>query len=211
MHTVKDSDGSILFDKATLNKFLSSNSIAIGMGLGVSQEVYKSIEYLLQNFEGKLIIDADGLNSIAKYGLNILKNKKCKVILTPHIGEFCRLIGLDKHSVLTNSIELAKNFAKEYKVTLVLKNATSIITDGEELFINTTGSVGMAKGGSGDVLSGFISGIVANSSEILQAVASACYVFGVAGELAEKQDNVYTMLPTDTINNLGRAINKICE
>ena len=211
LYPVKDSDGAISFDLDVIDKLLESDAIAIGMGLGVSEEVYKTIKYLLQFYKGKLIIDADALNSIAKYGLDILKDTKCKVILTPHIGEFCRLSGLDKQTVLANPIELAKDFAKEYNVVLVLKNATSIITDGENVFINTTGCVGMAKGGSGDVLSGFITGVVACSTELLESVASACYVFGVAGELAQKNDSAYTMLATDTINHLGKAINMICE
>ncbi len=213
IQTVKDSDGSILFDKNGIDKMLNSNSIAVGMGLGVSLEIYKTIEYILRNFEGKLLIDADGLNTIAKFGLDVLKNKKCDVILTPHIGEFCRLSGLDKQTILSNPIEIAKSFAKKHGVILVLKNATTIITDGEEVFINTTGCSGMAKGGSGDVLSGFIAGVIARSStnELLETVASACYVFGTAGEIAEKSKSAYSMNATDTINCLADAIIKISK
>ncbi|MBQ8426283.1 MAG: NAD(P)H-hydrate dehydratase [Clostridia bacterium] len=207
--TVKDADGTIVFDQNALDKLLKYDSIAIGMGLGVSLEVYKTIEYLLKNYEGKLIIDADGLNSIAKYGLEVLNNKKCKVILTPHVGEFCRLAGLDKESVLSNPIEAGKIFAKRYDIILVLKNAVSIITDGTQVYLNTTGCSGMAKGGSGDVLSGFIAGVVANTNETLEAVSSACFVFGLAGEIAQKNDNAYTMTATDIINCLGKAINML--
>ena len=207
--TVKDNDGNVVFDNNTLDKLLNYNAIAIGMGLGVSLDVYETIEYLLLNYNGTLIIDADGLNSISQYGISVLKNKKCTVILTPHIGEFSRLSSLQKQEILANPIELAKQFAKEYGVILVLKNAVSIITDGDKAFINTTGCSGMAKGGSGDVLSGFIAGTVVNSVDVLEATACACYVFGKAGEIAEKTDSAYTMTATDTINCLGKAIEKL--
>lgn len=208
--TIKDNNGIIDFDKEQLDKLLNYDTIVIGMGLGVSKEVYKTIEYLLHNYTGKLIIDADGLNSLAQFGVGILKERKCSVIITPHIGEFSRLSKLDKEEILCDPISIAKLFAKEYGVIVVLKNAVSIITDGERLFINSTGCSGMAKAGSGDVLSGFLAGVVANSEDLLEATASACYVFGKAGEIAEKNDNPYTMTASDTINCLGQAIEKLC-
>jgi NAD(P)H-hydrate epimerase len=207
--TIRDNEGDIVFDENSLKNLLNQDVIAIGMGLGVSEAVYKTISYLLSNYCGKLVIDADGLNILSKYGVDILKDKKCQVILTPHVGEFSRLSGLEKQEILSNPIEIAKNFAKEFGVVLVLKNAVSIITNGKDVILNTTGCSGMAKGGSGDVLSGFIAGTIAKNNDVLEATACACYVFGKAGELAEKRSSAYTMTATDTINCLGTAIEQL--
>lgn len=204
---IKDNDGNITFDKDTLDKLTAYNAIAFGMGAGVSEQVYKSLCYLLANFEGNLLIDADGLNCLAKFGLNVLKTAKCRVVLTPHVGEFARLLNIDKHQILNDYVQYAKNFAKEYGVVLILKSNSTIITDGERVVLNTTGCSGMAKGGSGDVLSGLCAGLLARSNEFFDACCVAPYVFGLAGEKAQKDQNEYTMTATDIINALPKVIN----
>ena len=209
--SIKDDNGSINFDKSTIEKLLNYDAISIGMGLGVSEEVYKTVCYIIENYSGKLIIDADALNSLAKYGIDILKHKKCDVVLTPHVGEFSRLSCDSKDKILFYPLDKAIKFAREYNVTLVLKSAVSIITNGVETYLNTTGCSGMAKGGSGDVLSGFIAGVLARSNFNLEAVASACYVFGKAGELAEKENTAYSMTATDIIGKLGSAIKSLLD
>ena len=206
-----DNNGCTTFDVKTLDSLMNYDTIAIGMGMGVSNSVYKSIEYILKNYAGILLIDADGLNCLSKYGVNILKNKNCQVVLTPHVGEFSRLSGLSKDLITSSPIVYAEEFAKKFSVVLVLKSATSIITNGDSTYLNTSGCSGMAKAGSGDVLSGFIAGVIARNknNSLLDAVASACYVFGKAGEIAEKTNSSYTMTATDIINCLGKAINSI--
>lgn len=203
---INDKDGFIDFDEQTLSSLLNYNSIAIGMGMGKTIEGYKTICYLLENYAGNLIIDADGLNCLATFGVDKLKNKKCKVILTPHILEFSRLSGLDKQEILKNPIEVAVNFAKKYSVILLLKNAVSVITDGGEVYINTTGTPALAKGGSGDVLSGIICGITARNEDIFSSVVASSYLFGKAGEIATKEQNEYTVTATDIISVLHKAI-----
>ncbi len=206
---IKDFEGIIKFDENTLKSLISYDSIAIGMGCGVNEEIYKTIKYLLENYEGKLLIDADGLNSIAKYGVDALKTKKCKVILTPHIGEFARLTSKTKDEILENPISLAINFAKTYDVTLLLKNAVSVITDGEEVFINTTGTPAMAKAGSGDVLSGITAGLLARTDEILFATAASAYLFGKVGEMAVLDQNEYTITASDLVATIPAVINSL--
>ena len=106
----------------------------------------------------------------------------------------------------------AKDFASRYGIVLVLKNTVSIITDGKNFFLNTTGCSGMAKGGSGDVLSGFIGGVVATKTDCLaECVASACYIFGKAGEIAQSKESAYTVTAMDIISELGNAINSLKE
>ena len=209
---IKDDDGSIIFDEDSLKSLLKYDSIAIGMGMGKSKQVYKTLCYLLKNYSGKLVIDADGLNSLAEYGKDVLLDKKCTVILTPHIGEFVRLVNVDKTAVLCDITCYAKNFAAQYGVVLLLKSATSVITDGNQVFINTTGSSCMAKGGSGDVLSGIVAGLVARSTEpCLETVSVASYLFGKAGELAEKDQNVYTPTATDLVKKIEIIVNGYCK
>lgn len=208
--TPLDDDGnSIILDKEKLNNLMKVDAIAIGMGMTCNINTYQTLEYLLNNYDGKLIIDADAINSLSEFGKDILKNKKCSVVLTPHIGEFSRLIKVDKQTLKDNAIELAKSFAKEYGVILVVKSAVTIITDGEQTFINTTGCSGMAKAGSGDVLSGFMAGLVARADDVVEAVATSTYVFGLAGELAQNDANEYTITATDLINYLPKAINSL--
>lgn len=207
--TINDKNGHIKYDKKTLSSLLVYNSIAFGMGLGASKSVYKSLKYLLKNYKGNLIIDADGLNSLAKNGIDVLKSKNCKVVITPHVGEFARLIRLPKEEVARDSIKLAKAFAKEYNVTVLLKSACSIITDGETVVLNTTGSSALAKGGSGDVLSGILAGLLARTSDFFDAVCVAPYIFGLAGEIAQKEQNEWTVTPKDVINCLYKAIDFI--
>ncbi len=209
LNAIDDDGENILFDKEVLQEYLSADCIAVGMGMGVSENVYKTIEFLLKSYQNTLIIDADGLNSIAKYGKDLLKNKKCRVVITPHVMEFARLLEKDKQLVIDNFIELAKSFAKEYEITVVLKSAVSVITDGESTFINTTGCSGMAKAGSGDVLSGIISGVLSRCEDIAEGSAASCYIFGKAGELAESQQNQYTVTASDIIKALPMVINSL--
>lgn len=205
--SIDDIDGNILLDPKSLDKLMSYNSIAFGMGIGVTQEVYKTLSFILQNYKGKLLIDADGINCLSKFGVDILKNKSCSVVLTPHIGEFARLIDTDKQLILRDCVSFAKEFAKKYNVVLILKSNSTIITDGERIVLNTTGCSGLAKGGSGDVLSGICAGLLARTNEVFEACCVAPYLFGLAGEYAQKEQNEYTITATDVINALPRVIN----
>lgn len=198
----------LVFDAIECSKLLKYDSIAFGMGVEVTRENYKIIKYLLENYDKKLVIDADGLNTLSKFGLDILKNKKCQVVLTPHVVEFSRLIGKDKADIINNPVELAKDFAKQYDVTLVLKSATTVITNGEECYLNTSGASGLAKAGSGDVLSGVLAGLLARSDDLLEGVAVGCFLFGKAGELAQKEQNEWTITATDVIAKIPVVINK---
>ncbi|MDY6367752.1 MAG: NAD(P)H-hydrate dehydratase [Clostridia bacterium] len=208
LKTCKDVDGFLQFDENLLNQLLAFDSIAFGMGVGVSEEVYKTIKYLLQNFKGNLLIDADGLNSLSMFGVDILKDKKCKVVLTPHVGEFSRLSGKSVSDIQDNFIENAKSFAKKYGVTVLLKSSTSVITDGEKTFLNITGCSGLAKGGSGDVLSGVVLGLL-NEKDFTESVVAASYIFGTAAEFACKTENDYTLTASDVVRFLPQAIEKV--
>ncbi|MBQ8197595.1 MAG: NAD(P)H-hydrate dehydratase [Clostridia bacterium] len=209
INVFNDNGNSIVFDKIALDSLLKYDYIAFGMGATVSDDVYSCIKYLLSNYKGKLLLDADALNSLAKYGVDVLLAKSCNVVLTPHIAEFARLLGVDKSVVMQNPINLAKEFAEKYGVTLVLKSATTVITDGNTVYLNTTGNSSLAKGGSGDLLSGITAGLLARNNNVTFTCACASYLMGLASEIATKNGNEYTVTATDVINALPQAINSL--
>lgn len=209
LSAILDDGDKAIFDKNLLDKLLNYDCIAIGMGMGVSRGVYDNIEYLLNNYRGKLLIDADGLNCLAKFGVNVLKNKKCKVVLTPHVGEFSRLISIDKNDLIKNLINYSIDFAKNFDLTLIVKSATSVITDGKQVYLNTTGTSALAKAGSGDVLSGIIAGMLVRDYDVTDLTAVGAYVLGKASEIATKKQNVYTVTASDVIDCIACAINDL--
>ena len=185
---------------------LSSQCIAIGMGCGASIGLYNRIEFLTKNYSGTLIIDADGLNSIAKFGLDILKDSCCSVIITPHLKEFSRLTGKGISEISQNPIHLAQEFARIFGVVVLLKGAASIITDGENIAINTSGTTALAKGGSGDMLSGYMAGSVARGLSPFDAAVCSAHTMGISAEISSAQKTDYCATAHDILNNLHLAV-----
>ena len=182
------------------------DSLAFGMGLGSDKHLEEVLEFLIKNYTGNLIIDADGLNTLSKMNLNILKCKKCNILLTPHLKEFSRLINKPIEEIKKDSLNLVKEFASTYKVTILLKGHTTIITAGNTTYLVKTGCVGMATAGSGDVLSGILSGLLAYLNFSLLTISLGVLINGIAGCLAEKNNTDISMLASDTINKIGEAI-----
>ena len=205
----KDHNGFIKFDKKSLDKLLNYDSIAIGMGIGISKDVYKIITYLLKNYKKRLVIDADGLNSLAKYGIDILKNHQCEVILTPHLMEFSRLTNLTINEILKDEIQIIKNFAKKYNLIINVKSNINIISNGEDVIYNINGNPSLAKGGSGDVLSGITLGLIAKSKNLIKSVAFASYILGRASDLAILTINENSVLSSDIIQNISNVLNEL--
>ena len=185
---------------------LSADCIALGMGAGVSERLYAHIAELMEAYTGTLVIDADGLNTLAKYGVEVLKHKSCRVILTPHPKEFSRLTGRSVGEVLASAAESAQAFAKEYGVVVALKNNRTLITDGQRLALNLTGTPALAKGGSGDVLSGLLAGTCARGVPPFEAACVASYLIGRAGELAAEEFGEYSVTAEDVISRFGKAV-----
>ena len=188
---------------------LHSNAIAVGMGMGATKETYQVVQTLLKNYEGYLIVDADGINVLSEFGIDILKEKKCNVILTPHIKEFSRLTNLSVSEILNNPIEIAKNFSKEYGVTLLLKSSASIITDGDRVTLNIKGTTALSKGGSGDILSGFMCGSLARGLSPFDGAVCAAYTLGVAAEIASEEKTDYCATADDIIKNLHFSVKRL--
>ena len=191
------------------DELLSADCIAVGMGAGVSETLYRNLEMLLKSYKGTLVLDADALNTLAVYGIEVLKDKACKVIITPHPKEFARLTKRDVKSVLKDAVEVARQFALDYSVTVLLKNNRTVITNGERVAINPTGSPVLARGGSGDVLSGFLAGTCARGIDAFEAACTASYLLGRAGEIAAMKMGEYAPVATDIISYFPQAIMEI--
>ncbi len=200
------------FDERSMKELLAYDSVAYGMGMGCSEGVFQGAKWLLENYTGKLLLDADGLNSLARYGQRTLfSKKKCEVVITPHILEFSRLTGRNAEEILEKSAPLATAFAKENGVTVLLKNARSVVTDGKSLTFIVAGNSGQAKGGSGDVLSGIIAALCAQGASTYIAAVCGGYLAGKAAELAAKEWGEYSLTAGDCIARLGKAFLSVAE
>lgn len=178
--------------------------LAAGPGLSRTSSVKNVIENILKNLKTPLLLDADALNSINK--LELLKKYKGDLILTPHPGEMSHLTGLSIEEINNNRIEVARNFAKKYKVNLILKGAATITAapDGRA-YINTSGCNGMATAGSGDVLTGIISALWAQKMSSFEAAALAVYIHGRAGQYAAVEKSDFALIAEDIIENLPQV------
>ena len=183
-----------------------------GREWGKAPETVKFTSGLLSGTRMPAVIDADALNMLAaKSGAAGEDGKMAKagarVVLTPHPGEMARLAGISTAEVQANRLEVARSFAQRTGVTLVLKGARTLIAhpDGR-VAVNTSGNPGMAKGGSGDLLTGLIAGLLAQyPEETARAVEAAVYLHGLAADLAVREADEHTLLATDSLAQLSRA------
>jgi NAD(P)H-hydrate epimerase len=182
--------------------------LAIGPGLGQNPETVKFTIGLLSATNIPAVIDADALNMLATQPKLLAKLAKGRtLVLTPHPGEMARLAGIPVAEVQADRLGVAREFAQRNGVTLVLKGARTLIAhpDGR-VAVNTTGNPGMAKGGSGDLLTGLIAGLLAQyPNDPAQAVEAAVTLHGLAGDLAVREADEHTLLATDSLAHLSRA------
>lgn len=180
------------------------NALVIGPGMGIFSSAHEFISQLLC-LEKKILIDADGLNNLAS-NPEILKNAKAEVILTPHIGEMSRLCGVEKGKIKLHKTTIAKEFAEKYNVTLVLKDSVSIVatTDGR-LYLNDGGVPALAKGGSGDVLSGIIGSLLARGLGGNEASIIGVFLHTECGRFASTLLHEESVTARDLIEMLPRS------
>ncbi len=143
------------------NIMIKANCIAIGPGMGKNNTTEELLRKIIRDYNGNIVIDADGIN-VLENNLDIIKNAKGgEIVITPHLGEFSRITGYDIDYIEKNRLKLAREFAKENKVILLLKGYNTIITNGEKVFVNSTGNSAMASGGGmGDCLTGIIGSFI---------------------------------------------------
>lgn len=186
--------------------------IAFGMGCGNGAGTVQTVEYLLSRYDGVLILDADGLNALAKLPRETLRASSASVILTPHPLEFARLSGKELDAVLEDPIASAREYAAETGAIVLLKGTTTVVSDGDEVLMIDRGCPGMATAGSGDVLSGILAAICGVRRDgLLQATAAAAFLNGYAGELAERESCSISMTAGDTARMVKKAVTKICS
>ena len=179
-----------------------ADSVVLGCGMGVNDDTAAVTEAVLKNASSPIILDADGINCLNSC-ISILEEIKVPIVLTPHPGEMVRLISKQVAEIQGNRIKIAKKFARENKAVLVLKGANTVVTDGEKVFVNTTGNPGMAMGGTGDMLSGMIGAFIAQGIAPLEAAKAAVFVHGLSGDTASARLSQRGMLVDDMIEQLG--------
>jgi ADP-dependent NAD(P)H-hydrate dehydratase len=188
-----------------LMELVRGNSVVgIGPGLGQSAELTGMIVSVLEQTATPLVLDADALNSLVGQ-LGALRKHRGPIVLTPHPGEFARLLGCDIATVQAQRQELAADFARTHEVIVVLKGFGTVVTDGRRLYVNTTGNPGMASGGTGDVLCGLIAALMGQKLEPFAAAQLGVYLHGRAGDLAREQIGEVSLLATDLLDFLPRA------
>lgn len=188
-----------------------ADCIAIGPGLGRNKETFHAVHSLLKKNKNKtFVIDADALYALGnkKYKEISLTNQ----VLTPHQKEFADLLGISLVDLQSNILPIGKKFAKENGCYLVLKGAPTIIFNpGGEAIINSSGNPGMAKFGTGDVLTGFIAGMIAQSESIEEALIVSVYLHSLSADLLIPEKTIYGITSLDIMENLPYAIKFICD
>ncbi|WP_284651008.1 NAD(P)H-hydrate dehydratase [Flavobacterium terrisoli] len=182
------------------------NAVAIGPGLGTEKPTERKIELLIENVKFPIVFDADALNVFAQ-NRELLKKLPAKSILTPHVKEFDRLF--DIHFSTEKRQQKAIEKAIELNCIIVLKGDKTFITDGNQSFQNTTGNSGLAKGGSGDALTGIITAFLAQGYEPINAAILGVYLHGLAADITLETQSPESMLITDVIENLGKAFQQV--
>lgn len=177
------------------------DAVLIGPGIGRSFGSFSVVQYVLQNACCPVVLDADGINVLEGH-TDILRERMAPTILTPHAGEFLTAFGFKPD----NRQEAACEMAKELGCIILLKGHNTLITDGHICFENHTGNAGMAKGGSGDVLSGIITALVGQKLSPLDAAICGAWIHGRAGDICRDEIGMYGMLPSDMICVLPRLL-----
>jgi NAD(P)H-hydrate epimerase len=182
----------------------SHDVVALGPGLARSPAMTPLLGALLERTECTMVLDADGLNAFAGHATRL--RRAAPLILTPHPGEFGRLLGIETAQVQANRRELASRFAREHSVIVLLKGRHTVITDGRRLYENTTGNPGMATAGAGDVLTGLIAALLGQKLEPFAAAQLGAHVHGLAGDLARSELGEAGLIATDLLDRLPHAL-----
>jgi hydroxyethylthiazole kinase-like uncharacterized protein yjeF len=183
--------------------------LVVGPGLSRNQETSQLVAKILRSHDGTIVVDADGLNAMADQP-DILRDTHAEVILTPHLGEFSRLTRFSVEEIAKDRIELARRYAQDNKVTLVLKGSPTVVATKEgKVFVNVHGNSGMATAGMGDVLTGIIGAMLAQKLSPVDAAVAGVYLHSVAGDIALESKGIYSLIASDVIESLPGAFRKV--
>lgn len=182
----------------------SSDVVVLGPGLGKSDSITRLVAGLLERARVPVVLDADGLNALVGH-LDVLRKRPAATVLTPHPGEFSRLVGKPVAEVQAQRRDLAGRFAAEHAVVLALKGHGTIVTDGRRVYQNHTGNPGLASGGTGDVLAGVVGALIGQKLEPFAAAQLGVHVHGLAGDLARDDVGEIPLMATDLLIYLPKA------
>ena len=200
LYPLSDEAGELVFNEEEFARLCRRyDCIAFGMGIGNSDETLKAVEYLLTHYDRKLILDADGLNAMARLDHDLIRESKAQLILTPHAKEFSKLSGMSVAETKADPVGAARYLATELDAVVLLKGSTTVVAGPDNrVLLTDRGCPGMATGGSGDVLSGILSALCVNADDLVLAAAAGAYINGAAGELAQSRRSDVTMTAADT-------------
>jgi NAD(P)H-hydrate epimerase len=193
-----------------LDALLERKTLAIGPGISRNAETAAFVRTIVTRGDKSLVVDADALNAFEREAEKLNGNGRT-VVITPHPGEMSRLTGLSIAEIQANRLEVARNFAREHEVVVVLKGHRTLIaaSDGA-VWVNPTGNPGMATGGTGDILTGMAAGLIAQHPQhALEATALAVYLHGLAGDLASESVGENSLVATDLVRFLPQAFGEM--
>lgn len=199
--------------KQISEKIKWSNCLLVGPGLSKNEETSDLISVLISKNDKKMVVDADGLSGL-KRCLSKLKKRRNKIIITPHIAEFSSLIDIEIEEIEKDIFNIARNFAKKYNLILMLKNAPTIITDGESIIVNSTGKENLATAGTGDILSGITSAFYSVNDDPFLTASMSAYIHGRCGDMLYSKYNTSSIIATDLlkkINEVKEELGKACN
>jgi NAD(P)H-hydrate epimerase len=185
------------------------DAVALGPGLSLDPETQELARALVLELDRPLVVDADGLSALAGH-LDLLRRAAGPRALTPHPGEMARMLGVEVSAVQADRIEVARAFGRDHGTALALKGAGTVIASPDgRVAINPTGNPGMAKGGSGDVLTGITGALLAQGQSPAAALEAGCYLHGRAGDLAAAERGEVAMIASDIIESLPAALREL--
>ena len=182
------------------------DGILVGPGLGQNEDKKMLVNEIISNFNGPIVLDADGINVVNK---DLLYSRNGLTIITPHPGELARFLDKDTKEIQDNRIYYSKYTSQKYNVITVLKGHDTLVTTKENLYINKTGNPGMATAGSGDVLGGMIISFIGQGIEPFKACILATFCHGLAGDIAEKNIGDYGLIASDILEYIPVALKRI--
>ncbi len=183
-----------------------SDVIILGPGLSTKEYASYIVEKVLRDYKETIVLDADGLNIVAK-NKQWLETSAADIIITPHLAEMSRLTGVKTGDIKSNKYQVARNFAKDNDIIVVLKDSRTVVSDGGvQAYINTTGNNGMATGGSGDVLAGIIGGLCGQRMSAFEAAKLGVCIHGLAGQEAAISKGRYSMIASDIVRGITAVL-----
>jgi ADP-dependent NAD(P)H-hydrate dehydratase / NAD(P)H-hydrate epimerase len=188
--------------------------VGIGPGVGQHSETQEFIRHIVAETEQPMVLDADGLNAFADRGDSLRQRKSAHLVITPHPGEMARLLGKSIPDVQKDRVKTATDAARSWNAYVLLKGFHTVIASPDgQIFINTTGNPGLAKGGSGDVLTGLLSGLIAQfgTKDLVRVVALGAYLHGLAADLLAEQSDESGILAGEVAHAIPYARQKLLQ